>query len=286
VGLGIRWLGTAGHVVRTPTTVVLIDPFLSRPSVGHTLLSPLRPTPWQWWGWLPERVDAIVIGHSHFDHLLDAPEIARRTGALLIGSQTTASFARAQGVPEIQLCPVGAEGGAIEVGDVTVRMVPSRHGRLLRNWVPFPGEVPVPPRLPRRLHGYRLGGAYGVHLTTPHGSLYHNGSADLVDAELAGLSADVLLVGLAGRRGTGSYLRRLTGLLEPALVVPTHHDFFFHPLDDGVRLLPGVDFGGFLAEMARIDPSSRVVAPTYDDELCLPASGSARDAVFASRIVV
>lgn len=285
-GLGVRWLGTAGQVVRTPTTTVLIDPFLSRPSVGRTLATPLRPTPWRWWSWLPEKVDAVVIGHSHFDHLLDAPEIARRKGALLVGSQTTVSVARAEGVPELQLCPVGPGGGIVQVGDITVRMIPSRHGRLLRGWVPFPGEHLVPPRLPLRLHDYRLGGAYGVHLETPVGSVYHNGSADLVDAELEGLRADVLLVGLAGRRGSVGYLRRLAGLLEPTLVVPTHHDFFFHPLEDGVRLLPGVAFDGFVADMEGVAPRARIVSPTYEDELLLPPDGTTGDAVFAPRDMV
>ncbi|HJL00578.1 MAG TPA: MBL fold metallo-hydrolase [Polyangiaceae bacterium LLY-WYZ-15_(1-7)] len=277
--LRLRWLGTAGHVVETPGATVLLDPFLSRPSLGHTATRRLRPTPDDWWAWLPPRVDAIACGHSHYDHLLDAPLIARRTGAKLLGSRTTCSFARAHGVPEAQLVEIPPTGGAARVGDVTIRFVPSLHGRIAAGRVPFPGAVEAPPELPARVWHYKMGGAFGVLLETPGGRVYHNGSADLVDAELEAHDADVLLVGLAGRQATPDYLARMTRLLGPRLLVPTHHDLFFAPLEDGLRLLPGVDLGGFVAEAARLAPDARVVSPGYDDVLAIPA-GDPRDARF------
>ncbi len=276
-GLRVRWLGAAGHVVQTETTTVLLDPFLTRPGLLRTASARLKPTPERWWRWLPERVDAICCGHSHYDHLLDAPEIARRTGALLLGSRTTASFARAHGLRPAQIVEVPPEGLTRRVGDVEIRFVPSRHGRIVAGRVPFPGEVERPPMLPARVFHYRMGGAYGVHLTTPFGCLYHNGSADLIDAELTELRADTILVGLAGRRSTPDYLGRLLRLLRPRLVVPTHHDLFFAPLETGVRLLPGVALDRFVAE---VGGAGRVVMPTYEDVLTIPA-GDPRDATFA-----
>jgi L-ascorbate metabolism protein UlaG (beta-lactamase superfamily) len=116
-----------------------------------------------------------------------------------------------------------------------------------------------------------MGGAYGIHVSAGGLALYHNGSADLIDAALAGLRADVLLVGLAGRRGTPGYLARLCEALGPSLVVPTHHDAFFGPMDGGVRLLPGIDLDGFVAEARRRVPAARVVTPDYDEVLAIPA---------------
>jgi L-ascorbate metabolism protein UlaG (beta-lactamase superfamily) len=131
-----------------------------------------------------------------------------------------------------------------------------------------------------RFFHYRMGGAFGIHVEAGGRSFYHNGSADLVDAELQSLHADVLLVGLAGRQGTRDYLRRLVRLLSPSAIVPTHHDQFFAPLEAGVRLLPGVALDGFLGESLDIAPSSRVFTPTYDDELRVPIDGDPRDAAF------
>jgi hypothetical protein len=63
-------------------------------------------------------------------------------------------------------------------------------------------------------------------------------------------------------------------------VVPTHHDAFFGPLDDGVRLLPGIDLEGFVSEVHRLSASASVVTPGYDEVLAVPER-DARAAVLA-----
>lgn len=266
-GLRIRWLGTAGHVVQTEATTILLDPFLSRPGLLRTGFTRLQPTASAWWSWLPDSIDAIACGHSHYDHVMDAPEIAKRSGCLLLGSATTLAFARAHGVPESQLREIPPTGATHQVGDVEVRFVPSLHGRILAGRVPFPGEVRTPPRLPARMFHYRMGGAFGIHLTTRWGGVYHNGSADLVDAELDGLGAEVMLVGLAGRQATPRYLPRLMAALKPRIVVPTHHDAFFARLELGVRLLPSVNLPGFLRQVGALDHRVEVRLPTYESTL-------------------
>lgn len=146
--------------------------------------------------------------------------MALRHGDRLVGSRTTAAFARASGVPEDRIV-VRPSGTPPEIGDLTVTFVPSLHGRIVAGRVPFPGEVVSPPALPARFWHDRMGGAFGILIRAGGRAIYHNGSADLVDAELHGLRADVLLVGLAGRKATRDYLARRTGLLSPGLLVPT-----------------------------------------------------------------
>ncbi len=264
-GVRIAWLGTAGHVVRTETTTLLIDPYVSRAGLLRLASSRLRPDDAAIDRWIPEHVDAVLCGHSHFDHLLDAPRIAHLRGAKLVGSATTCAFARAEGVPDSQLVEVPPTGLSTRVGDVDVRYVPSLHGRIALGRVPFPGEVRTPPHLPRRMWNYKMGGAFGILLRAAGVSVYHNGSANLVDAKLRGAHADVLLVGLAGRSSTRDYLARLTGVLGPDLLVPTHHDAFFAPLEEGLRLLPRIDLDGFAAEARRLAPRARVLFPDYGE---------------------
>jgi L-ascorbate metabolism protein UlaG (beta-lactamase superfamily) len=270
----IRWLGTAGHIVEVGGVTLLIDPFLSRPS-ARQLLAPLRPDEAAIAARLPARVDAVLCGHSHFDHLLDAPAIARRTGARLVGSATSCNIARAAGVPESQLVEIGPDGGSVTIGAAIVRFIPSLHGRVFLHQVPFPGVVAAPPALPLPAWRYRMGGAFGIHIEAPGVRLYHNGSADLVDAALAGVRADVLLVGLAGRRATRDYLARLCDALAPRLIVPTHHDAFFAPLEGGVRLLPGIDLDGFVADARAHAPAARVITPDYDEAIAVPDDAAA-----------
>ena len=270
-GVRIRWLGTAGHVIETATTTVLIDPYLTRSPVATLAMSRLVPDEKAVRARLPSRVDAVLCGHSHFDHLLDAPLIANLTGARPIGSRTTCAFGRAQGLRPSQLVEVGDEGLDVTVGDLAIRFVPSLHGRILFGRVPFPGAVSSPPRLPARAWHYRMGGAYGLLVRAGDSTIYHNGSADLVDTAIEGSRADVLLVGIAGRRATRGYLERLCRLLRPIVVVPTHHDAFFAPLDAGVRLLPGIDIEGFVSDVTRVAPRAQIVTPSYDETLWFDA---------------
>ena len=271
----VRWLGTASHVIESETTRIAIDPFVTRPGLRRVAAGRVAPDEDEVFARFGTRLDAVVCGHSHYDHLLDAPTIARVTGAKLVGSATTCAFGRASGLAESQLVEVPPSGRTVSLGDLTVRFVPSVHGRIFFGRVPFPGEVSHVPSLPVRARDYRMGGAFGLLVRAKDGTtVYHNGSADLVDAELGGEHADVLLVGLAGRQATRDYVGRLTRALRPKLIVPTHHDAFFAPLDRGVHLLPNVDLDGFVAEAKRLAPRARVVTAGYFEALAVAPSGA------------
>ena len=70
------------------------------PAVLEPLLRPEGPAPEL------GRAGLILVGHSHFDHLGDVPWIAKRTGARIAGSRTTALLSRAYGAdPHAQAGP-------------------------------------------------------------------------------------------------------------------------------------------------------------------------------------
>ncbi|MGC4095404.1 MAG: MBL fold metallo-hydrolase [Polyangiaceae bacterium] len=273
-GVRIRWLGTAGFTIEVANGAVAIDPYLTRASLGTLATRRLRPDAQALAAHMPARLQAVLCGHSHFDHALDAPSLARLSGARLVGSKTTIAFGRASLLDERALTEIPASGGSVALADFDVEFVPSLHARILLGEVPFRGELDALPALPARIWEYRMGGAYGVFVRSAGVSVYHNGSADLIDAALEGKRADVLLVGLAGRAVTPDYLSRLLNLLRPKVVVPAHHDAMFEPLERGVRLLPGVDFPGFVRDVRRILPSAQVVAPLYGESLFVARAAS------------
>lgn len=278
--LRLTWLGTAGYVIESRTTTLLVDPFLTRPGFGR-IASRLIPDELAIARHVPHRVAAIICGHAHYDHVADAPRIAMMRRAKLVGSPSVCAWGRSEGLPEDQLVQVPSSGAITHVGDLEVRFVPSRHGRLLFGRVPLPGEVRETPRGPGRIWHYRMGGAFGLLIRAPGVTLYHNGSADLIDAELEGERADVLVAGLAGRRATENYVGRLVHALGPKLVIPTHHDAFFAPLERGLHLLPGIDLDGFVADVTQCAPDARVITPDYSQPMCVP-EGDARGAVLAA----
>jgi len=279
----LRWLGTAGFVVRAGGTTLLIDPFLSRPSLPRLARGPLEPDEPALRAHVPERVDAILCSHGHYDHLLDAPRLARWTGAPLVGSRTVCNVGRAEGVPASQLVEVPPSGWRGRFGAIEVRFVPSLHGRFFLGRVPHAGTIDAPPRLPLRWFRYLDGGVFGLLLEAGGITIYHNGSADLIDAELRDIRADVALVGLAGRFATPRYVERLVGLLAPRAVVPTHFDAFFAPLERGVHLLPGIDLDGFAAEVRRFAPAAAVVVPDYEEPIVVPAADARGTALLDRR---
>jgi len=272
--VSIRWLGTACHRIEHRGSTLLVDPFVSRPRF-RDLLRPLRSDRGAVERWAPD-AQAVVVGHAHYDHLLDAPLIAKRTGALVMGSRSTARVALGHGVERSRIRAASEHGLEAEAGPFSVRLVPSRHAKILLGRAsPFPGEIRRARRRALRVHEYRDGGALGVFVRAGGTTIYHNGSADLVDAELEGLRADVVIAGIAGWRFTPRYLERLLAILRPRLVIPTHYDAFFAPLEDGVRLLPGVDIEAFVDEVRRFAPGVAVVAPTPFDELVIAPGASA-----------
>ena len=88
-GLELEWLGVAGYRLSYEGQTIYIDPYISRvplssvirrtPALANPALHEryLRP---------PGQLAAVLVGHTHFDHAIDVPEIARRYGCPTYGS--------------------------------------------------------------------------------------------------------------------------------------------------------------------------------------------------------
>ena len=48
------------------------------------------------------KADYILVTHTHLDHVLDMPYIARKTGAQVIGTESASNFARDNGCPMLK----------------------------------------------------------------------------------------------------------------------------------------------------------------------------------------
>ncbi len=116
----VRYLGSSNHEIAYRNTVLLLDAHYAR-------LPPARPL-----GFVREDVkkaDALLIGHGHGDHMSDAPFVAQRTGARLLGAPITAEQAKKMGLDEKQIVTVTGKGGeAQKIKDVMVEPMLARHG--------------------------------------------------------------------------------------------------------------------------------------------------------------
>ena len=242
----LTYLGTAGFVIESEHRAVVLDPYLSRPSLWQTFSSPLvsnlelvRQT-------LP-RADDVLIGHAHYDHILDAPALCQHTGARLIGSASAIMVGRAAGLPEHQLrATQGRED--IPCGAWSVRGLPSVHGRLLGR-IPFPGDIEAPPSWPPRVQALRHGLVLNWIVKTMGLTVGHIDSADFINEELQGHTCDVLCLCAIGRRARPNYVRDAVRLLRPKWVVPCHWDTMITPLHAQADMIPGVDLPGLIREI-------------------------------------
>ena len=257
-GLEIRWLGVAGFVLTYQQTTVLIDPYVSRAAFGdmlrrRTVLHDRALVN----RWIP-RADAVLVGHTHFDHALDAPEIARRDGATVYGSTSAHHLMALHGLAERAV--VVEPHRVYEIGPFEVTFVPSVHSKLVLGLkVNQGGELTCEHVGDLCPQAYQCGQVWGIHIAVGGATLYHQGSADLLDDQIRHRDVDVMLCGIAGRQFTPGYLERILPRLEPRIIVATHHDDFFVPLGDEQGFAMGVDVARFPEEVAAVGRDFRVV---------------------------
>ena len=245
--LELTYLGTAGFVLQTRNRTLVLDPFVTRPSLADTLARPLCPDRTLIRRHIPH-ADDVLVGHAHYDHVLDAPDLCQLTGARLIGSGTVCMVGRAAGLPEHQIrATAGRE--TIACGDCRVRGLPSRHGKAVLGRIPFPGDLQAPPPWPPRVHQLPHGPVLNWWLDTGALRVLHIDSADFVNSELADLQADLVCLCAIGRHYRPNYVRDIVRLVRPRWIVPCHWDTMITPLTTSPQYLPGVDLPGFIAEI-------------------------------------
>ena len=126
-GVTLTWTGVAGFVFEAEGVRIGFDPFVSRPGLFATLCRRARSDADLVARHLPP-LDAVFVGHAHFDHALDLESIAARSPACRFhGGPTVVELARRRGVAPDRLA-VARDGEAVEVGPFRVEPIRSAHG--------------------------------------------------------------------------------------------------------------------------------------------------------------
>ena len=243
----VRFSGTATLLFSDGETHWMTDGWFSRPGVPRLLLGKIAPDVAAIRRALEangvSQLDAVLPLHSHYDHAMDAPEVARATGALLLGSESTANIGRGWGLPESQI-RVLADRTPVQLGQFVITPIESQHfafpdpalrERALGN--PMISEPLVPPV---GAFDYRLGKAYVLHVDHPRGSWLIVGSAGYVEGALQGFSVDTVFLGVGGLGSqTADYReafwRETAGAVAPRRIIPIHFDSLTAPVEGPFR---------------------------------------------------
>lgn len=228
--LRVKFMGVATLLFDDGETAIMTDGYFSRPS-RMAMLRKLEPN--------QERIAksleragvkslaAVIVVHSHFDHALDSPTVAQKTGALLVGSSSTANIGRATGLPEDRI-RIAANGQTFEFGRFKVTFLLSAH-------LPIgfaEGEIKKPMSLPARASEYKMGDCYSVLIEHDGRSILVQGSAGFVPGALNGRKADVVYLGVGGLDAMANtyqndYWREIVQAVGARRVIPIHWDDFF-----------------------------------------------------------
>jgi L-ascorbate metabolism protein UlaG (beta-lactamase superfamily) len=284
----LTYLGTAGWQISDGTTVILIDPYLSRilvppPGPGSASLGRVSgdTRPEHGWNDIVEpdvatidahvpRADFVFVTHTHIDHVMDVPHIALKTHATVIGTESTENVMRAYGVPEEQLITVRG-GEDYEFGKFSAKIIPSIHSPLAHKHYFSSDKTPAGMKAPLTLGQMHPEGGTLAYLIRIGGhQILAFGGNNYIEREIDGLRPDVVLVGAAGsRKEIYDYTGRLMRDLGfPALVLPTHWDNFMAPYSASEQ--PAIDaVQPFVQEVKAASPRSKVIVPKYFEPIPL-----------------
>lgn len=262
--LRVRYMGTTTVLLDDGETAILVDGFFSRPGKLRAMLGTIGPD--------AARIDdamrragidhlaAIVTAHSHYDHAMDAPEIARRTGALLIGSDSTANIGRGLDLPETQIRVVTG-GESFAFGRFRLRVFASLHS-------PdgfFMGTIDEPLRPPARSSAYEEGGSFTYLFEHAGQRILVHPSFNVVPGMYRDVSVDAVLLGAGtvGKRDEAfsrKVWREVVRDTGARLVVPMHWDDFMLPLAEPLQPMPRLmsDFPRGMARLSRLAAEDHV----------------------------
>jgi L-ascorbate metabolism protein UlaG (beta-lactamase superfamily) len=145
----ITWLGHAAFLIKTPGGATFaIDPWLDNPRAPKNFA-------------MPTALDAVLVTHGHFDHLGSTQQLAKQTGAAVVGSY---ELVAQLGLPAEKALG-GNAGGTVQIKDATIVFVEAVHSSSMGGQ----GELP------------RYAGApVGFVIKIDRGpTLYHAGDTDV-----------------------------------------------------------------------------------------------------------
>jgi L-ascorbate metabolism protein UlaG (beta-lactamase superfamily) len=278
----LKYRGTAGWEITDRTTTILLDPYLSRingPPPPEAHRTPTRKA--YEWGDVAQsdvavidahihKADFILVTHTHYDHILDVPHIALKTGASVIGTESTENVLRAYGVPEEHLLTVRG-GEDYEFGTFSLKVIPSIHSALYHKRYFSSRTAPANLKPPLTLEQIHPEGGTLAYLIRFHGhQILAFGGMNYIERELTGLQPDVVLVGAGSSRKelydySGPLMR---ALIYPALVLPTHSDHFLSPTRTSEQSATDA-LQSFVKEIAAASPKTKVIIPKYFEPIPL-----------------
>lgn len=289
--LDVQYIQVGSLLIRYGDDYLLTDPFFSNPPLWRVLLlRELKADPTVAQSLIPDwqGIRGVLVGHGHYDHVLDAPFVLEQTdpGTRLYSSQTVVNMLGAS-VPAGQLEAVATKNELLKKGWVKVpqspfrfRAILSEHAPLIGNYRFAGGTVEEPLRKPPRdaldwKEGQTLAylidvmpdetqsgePAYRIFVQTaasdpPEGGLAH----ELLEKK----SVDLAVITSGNFDNVQDYPGAWLDELRPERVMVAHYEPFWKPITtDSVEIMPTLDMDELLKRTTEhVDNVDQVHLPT------------------------
>jgi len=186
----IRWLGHSGFEIELINKIVLVDPWLD----GNPL-APIRAAD-------IKKADIVCVTHDHSDHLGDAIQICKQTGATFVGIYELSVYAQEEGVKETVRINIG---GTVDVKGIRISMV-------------------------QAFHSSTRGAPTGFIIKAEGKTIYHAGDTSLFgDMRIIGEihRPDIALIPIGDYYTMGPReAAEAVKLIKPSIVIPMHYQTF------------------------------------------------------------
>lgn len=183
----IRWLGHASFEILLADKILFIDPWLTGNPQASRKASNVK------------KADIVCVTHDHRDHLGDAVQICKQTGATFVAIHELSIHAKEKGVKEVLGINIG---GTVNVKGVSISMV-------------------------QAFHSSNQGAPAGFVIKAEGKTIYHTGDTGLFgDMKLIGEihRPDVALIPIGGYYTMGPReAAEAVRLIKPAVAIPMHY---------------------------------------------------------------
>lgn len=239
-GLEVKWYGTTCLTISDGTETLLVDPYITKPSVWDLLWNRLATSDEalvkKTLGKDLEKVKGILISHTHFDHVVDLGSVLKiKKDVPVFGPKNTRPLLKRMEVEKAKLSLV-SESKEIVLGNFKITPYKIEHSALPIGINYARGKVDEKDQGPLRWHDFKSQESFSYLIKHAEGTiLFHPTAEGRTYSNLK--SVDGLIVGITSRN-LEQLKKTVINPIKAKVLIPVHNDYLLGKVDEPIEKMP------------------------------------------------